>query len=220
MPKTLTGFTPATPEPLVTFYDLATGERVELSGITMANWVAKVSNFLVDDLDAEPGTRIRIGLPSHWLRFVWLLAAWNVGANVVDNDAEIGLSGPELEADEPIRLASALAPMGMRFSEAPAGFTDIALEVPNHSDHYDPWNIPTGDDTAWDLDGVSVTHSEAIESAGAGSPVRVLRGRESVRSDAAAIISAIVGGGSLVVAVNADDDELQRVAEQENAQLG
>ena len=71
-------------QPLVTYYDMATGERVELSTTTTANWVAKTSNFLVDDLDAAPGTRIRIGLPSHWLTTVWILSAWNVGAAVVD----------------------------------------------------------------------------------------------------------------------------------------
>ena len=34
--------------PLLTFYDDATGERTELSGATLANWVAKTANLLVD----------------------------------------------------------------------------------------------------------------------------------------------------------------------------
>ena len=71
--KTLDQLLRAAPDPsqpLLTYYDMATGERVELSSTTTANWVAKTSNFLVDDLDAEPGTRIRIGLPSHWLTAV------------------------------------------------------------------------------------------------------------------------------------------------------
>jgi uncharacterized protein (TIGR03089 family) len=34
--------------PLVTFYDDATGERVELSVATYANWVAKTSSLLVE----------------------------------------------------------------------------------------------------------------------------------------------------------------------------
>ena len=46
--------------PLVTYYDLASGERVELSGVTTANWVAKTANFLIDELDAEVGTRVRV----------------------------------------------------------------------------------------------------------------------------------------------------------------
>ena len=38
--------------PLVTFYDDATGERVELSVATFANWVAKTANLLQDELAA------------------------------------------------------------------------------------------------------------------------------------------------------------------------
>ena len=38
-------------QPLVTFYDDATGERTELSGITVGNWVAKTGNLLT-----APGT--------------------------------------------------------------------------------------------------------------------------------------------------------------------
>ena len=34
--------------PLLTYYDDATGERTELSGTSLANWVAKTANLLVD----------------------------------------------------------------------------------------------------------------------------------------------------------------------------
>ncbi len=36
--------------PLITFYDDSAGERVELSVVTFANWVAKTANLLVDGL--------------------------------------------------------------------------------------------------------------------------------------------------------------------------
>ena len=42
--------------PLVTHYDDATGERVELSGATLANWVAKTANLLQDEFDVGPGS--------------------------------------------------------------------------------------------------------------------------------------------------------------------
>ena len=51
--------------PLLTFYDDATGERTELSGATLGNWVAKTANTLVDDLDLEPGQWAAVGLPPH-----------------------------------------------------------------------------------------------------------------------------------------------------------
>ena len=40
--------------PLLTWYDDATGERTELSGATLANWVAKTANLLVDEVGPEP----------------------------------------------------------------------------------------------------------------------------------------------------------------------
>ena len=36
----------AAARPLITFYDDATGERVELSAATTANWAAKAANLL------------------------------------------------------------------------------------------------------------------------------------------------------------------------------
>ncbi|MFD0393659.1 TIGR03089 family protein [Streptomyces nogalater] len=49
--------------PLVTFYDDATGERVELSVATFANWVAKTANLLQGDLAATPATASRCCCP-------------------------------------------------------------------------------------------------------------------------------------------------------------
>ena len=46
----------AAARPLITYYDDATGERVELSGTTTANWAAKAANLLRDECDVEPGT--------------------------------------------------------------------------------------------------------------------------------------------------------------------
>ena len=51
---------PTPARPLVTFYDDATGERVELSVATYANWVAKTAGLAQDELDARarrPGAR-------------------------------------------------------------------------------------------------------------------------------------------------------------------
>lgn len=218
MTTTLAGVTPVTPTPLVTYYDLDTSERVELSGVTTANWVAKISNYLVDDLDVEIGTRIRLGLPSHWQRFCWILAAWNVGAVLADTDAEIGLSGPELEASEPIRLAASLRPLGMRFAETPEGFSDIGIEVLGHGDDFFPLDSPSATDLAWDLDGEQVTHGQALAAAGAGDSRRLMRQPAPVRDDAQALLSAIVGGGSLVVVTGGEPAQLATIATQEQTE--
>ena len=74
--------------PLVTFYDDATGERVELSVATFHNWVAKTANLLRDGLDVQPGGRVGLLLPLHWQAAVWIVACWAAGAVVVPGSTD------------------------------------------------------------------------------------------------------------------------------------
>ncbi|WP_208006895.1 TIGR03089 family protein [Aeromicrobium phragmitis] len=212
---TLVDLVPLTPQPLVTFYDLATGERVELSGITLGNWVAKTTNFLTEDLEVDPGTRLRIGVPPHWLRPVWLVAAWTARCVVADEDADVGLSGPDLHADEPIRLAASLRPLGGRFAEAPTGFTDIGAVVPPQPDVLLSVDPPEPDDLALDLAGTRSTHAELRGTA--PSAERLLVTELDLATEARLLVAACLGGGSLVIAVNGSQDDLSRLAEQEHA---
>ena len=110
--------------PLVTFYDDESGERVELSVTTYANWVAKAGSLLVDELDLERGDRLRIDLPPHWLTPVFLGAAWSAGLVVADTDDPTAVvCGPDrldrwgAEAGERVVLACSLLPLGVRFAE-------------------------------------------------------------------------------------------------------
>ncbi len=205
-------------QPLVTYYDMSTGERVELSTTTTANWVAKTSNFLIDELDVEPGVRIRVGLPSHWLTMVWILSSWNVGAALVDHDATIGVSGPELRADEPHRLAASLRPLGGRFAVAPDGFVDLGAEVPGHGDHFVALDPPTADTVALDLEGRTSTHADVVDGTSPSSARLVVTPGPMAR-DAQMLAAACLGGGSLVVVAAATDEQVARVAEQEGGTL-
>src|SRR6476619_5240625 len=86
--------------PLVTFYDDATGERVELSVTTYANWVAKTAGLVQDELDVERGGLVLADLPTHWLGAVWLGAAWTAGLVVTDDpaladEADLVVCGPD-----------------------------------------------------------------------------------------------------------------------------
>jgi hypothetical protein len=69
-------------QPLITFYDDATGERTELSGATLTNWVAKTANLLVDGLGLAPGQRAAVCLPPHWQTAAVLLSCWVAGLTV------------------------------------------------------------------------------------------------------------------------------------------
>ncbi|MEV0528187.1 TIGR03089 family protein [Streptomyces sp. NPDC050439] len=133
--------------PLITFYDDATGERVELSVATFANWVAKTANLLQDDLAAQPGDRLALLLPAHWQTAVWLLACSSVGVVAdVGGDpagADLVVSGPDsLDVARTCsgeRVALALRPLGGRFPQTPDGFVDYAVEVPSQGDRFVPY---------------------------------------------------------------------------------
>ena len=82
--------------PLVTYYDHATGERVELSVTTYANWVAKAASLLSEEHDLERGQGLHLDLPTHWLGPVFLGAAWTVGLVVTTADeADAVVCGPD-----------------------------------------------------------------------------------------------------------------------------
>lgn len=139
--------------PLVTFYDDATGERVELSVATLANWVAKTANLLQDELVAEPGDRLALLLPAHWQSAVWLLACSATGVvaevNGDPGTAHLTVAGPDTLAAARActgeRVALSLRPLGVRFASPPEGFTDYAVEVPGQGDRFAPY-APVGPD--------------------------------------------------------------------------
>ena len=159
--------------PLVTYYDHATGERVELSVTTYANWVTKAASLLAEEHDLERGQGLHLDLPTHWLGPVFLGAAWTVGLVVTTADrADAVVCGPEglatwgeRAADLPV-LACSLLPMGVRFAEPlPPGVHDVGIEVWSQPDAFTAWDPPGPDDLA--LPGV--TQAELWRTAAAGS---------------------------------------------------
>ena len=69
-------------QPVLTWYDDGTGERVELSGLTLSNWVAKTANLLVDGCGLGPGDTALVALPPHWQTAAVLLGCWTAGLSV------------------------------------------------------------------------------------------------------------------------------------------
>src|SRR3954469_25165700 len=65
--------------PLLTWYDDATGDRTELSGATLDNWVAKTANLLVDGVGLGHGGRVAVLLPPHWQTAAILLGVAAAG---------------------------------------------------------------------------------------------------------------------------------------------
>lgn len=199
--------------PLVTFYDDATGERVELSVATFANWVAKTANLLQGDLAAAPGDRVALLLPAHWQTAVWLLACASVGV-VADvggdpSTADVVVSGPDsLEAARACsgeRVALALRPLGGRFPQTPAGFADYAVEVPGQGDRFVPFAPVDPDEPALIVAGREFSGAEVVERARAeGTGDRVLSGLpyDTWEGLNAGLYGALANGGSVVLCRN------------------
>ncbi|MBJ7358441.1 TIGR03089 family protein [Nocardioides sp.] len=164
--------------PLLTWYDESTGERVELSVATYANWVAKTASLLVEEHDLERGDLFRVDLPVHWLTAVFVGAAWTAGLVVTQDDdapaavvtGPAGLDRWAASADDLPVLACSLLPMGVRFAgPLPAGVHDVGVDVWSQPDAFVASDPPTASDAATSTGGVVVTHGELWSAAAAGS---------------------------------------------------
>jgi len=208
--------------PFVTYYDIASGERTELSGTTAANWVAKTANLLVDELDAEPGTRIEVALPTHWLRTVWILATWAVGGTIVDAGGDVFVAGPDsVEHDSPAqhRVASALLPFARPFPTPPPGVLDLGAVLPGQPDAFFPFNKPTDDVQAVDVVDFALTYGQLMAGAPPSSG-RSLLTPGTLARDVTATLAAALGGGSIVLVRGGSAAEFDRLGGQEQALLG
>lgn len=204
--------------PLVTFYDDATGERAELSGTTYANWVAKTSSLLVEELDIERGSTVLVDLPTHWLTTVVMGAVWNVGAEVADarDAADLVICGPERSRLEtyaagsaPV-LASALLPLGVRFAEPlPAGVHDFGVEVWSQPDAFVPWDPADGGEALW-----HGSPWRELPLTGPWSGQRLLT-TDNPLTEPGVLLQPLVSGGSVVLWRHPDPTRLEVLRQQE-----
>ncbi|UGT65568.1 TIGR03089 family protein [Nocardia gipuzkoensis] len=215
--------------PRVTYYDDATGARIELSGATLANWAAKTANLIRDEFGLSPGARVAVLLPAHWQTAAVLLGCWWAGTEVVlhpDEDADLALVIPDRldEADGAGEVAAlSLDAMGSPVRDLPVGVTDFATSVRVHGDQF----LPRGAGVA--LDGMPVAEvlAEARKSAvlqGFAEGDRVL---SSTPWDTPAelidgYLAVLAAGASLVQVVNPDPAARERriASERVTAQRG
>ncbi|MEV1291343.1 TIGR03089 family protein [Pseudonocardia sp. NPDC049635] len=212
--------------PLFTHYDDATGERVELSGTTTANWTAKAANLLRDECDVEPGTRVSVLLPAHWQTAAALLAVWSCGAELVGDPATAGVVLADaarldtaLAAGADVVVAFSLDAFGRGLTGLPTGVLDFATEVRVHGDDFVPWDPVPGDAAAWD----GATGTEVLDAAlaraaaldlGEGARVLSTLAWDSPQGLRDGLLAVLAAGASLVQVVNAGES-LDRRAETE-----
>jgi uncharacterized protein (TIGR03089 family) len=220
--------------PLVTFYDDATGERVELSGATYSNWVNKTAGLARDELDVGRGDVVLLDLPTHWLGTVWLGAAWTLGVCVTcdrgrADGAGLVVCGPDGVAGYAAANAGrhvaalSLRPLGGGFTDPlPPGVTDYGAAVLAQPDAFLADDPPVPDDEAWAAAGATWSQREMLAQAESDPPVeehgRLLTDLNPC-SDAGvrALLASLVGGAGLVLVANPEDGSWDRRYHEERA---
>ena len=224
--------------PLLTHYDDATGERTELSGATLANWVAKTANLLQDEFDVGPGSVVAVSLPVHWQTAAVLLAVWSCGATVVDTAAEDDgrLGGVDLVLAAQDRLDAledsggtelmglALHPLGMGMAGYAGPARDFALEVRVQGDTFRPYGAVDAAFPGLRAGGLELTLGGLVEAA------RELAGRLGITTGdrllvdeptaveagpVAWLLAPLVAGASLVICRHPWEDRLAARAADE-----
>ncbi len=210
--------------PRVTYYDDATGERIELSTVTLANWAAKTGNLLRDELGAGPASRVAVLLPAHWQTVAVLLGVWWIGAEVVLGDSHqapvnIALCVADRldEADAAVGATGevvllSLDPFGRPAAGRPVGVTDYATAVRLHGDRIDAERHPGPALAGASAEQVLTACRAAAAATGLTPSDRVYSaGRwDSVTGLIENMLSVLVTGASLVQVSNPDPAAQQR----------
>ena len=205
--------------PRITYYDDATGERIELSTVTLANWAAKTANLLRDELGAGPGSRIAVLLPPHWQTAAVLLGVWWIGAEVVlEAPADIALCTIDRlsEADDAVAggevAVLSLDAFGKPVPDLPIGVTDYATAVRVHGDQIVPERFPGAALEGRSPDDVLARARERAGSLGLTAADRVM----SVSPlPVETLLAVLAAGASLVQVTNPDPALLERRRESE-----
>ena len=230
---------------MLTDYDDATGERVELSVATLANWVAKTANLLRDEFDVEAGSSVALALPVHWQTAACLLGVWSCGAAVLDTaaedhgrlaEADLVLAAqdrlPALEEWElPELLGLSLHPLGRGMTGYVGRARDFALEVRVQGDVFLPDSPPDAEDPGLVLTGSRLTLGSlgrtAEELAGQlgirpGDRILVDARTAAEAGPVAWLLAPLAAGASLVLCRNPDPARLaaRATAERITATLG
>jgi uncharacterized protein (TIGR03089 family) len=216
--------------PRITYYDDATGERIELSTATLANWAAKTGNLLRDELGAGPGSRVAVLLPAHWQTAAVLFGIWWIGAEVVlgHGDADVALCTEDRlsDADAAVGVGEiavlSLDPFGKPVDDLPVGVTDYATAVRVHGDQIVPEARP-----GVALGGRSVT--DVLSDARTSAATQGLTAQDRVLSSASwdtaealtdHLLAPFAVGASLVQVANPDPAALDRRRQTEKVTRG
>ncbi len=214
-------------EPLITYYEVETGVRTELSAVTFGNWVDKTCNLVADELLLAPGDVVELAAatthPGHWVTACWQLACWQLGLTVSVGSglpSKVIVTGPEWGGHRDAQvevLACSMHPLGLGLAPPPdAPVLDFALEVRGQPDGFAP-PPQSGLRLAWADAERQLTQAELIEPQGPTAR-RLVRASDPWATCRDGVLTAIVTGGSVVVVVGGDEAQRAKIAADERAE--
>lgn len=223
--------------PLLTYYDTASGERMELSAASLANWVAKTHFLLTDELGLGAGDVALVGLPLHWMAMPVLLGCWSAGLGVTEDAAAAAVAFVDAAGVASARAkgvpevyALSFATWGRGFDGSPpAGAEDYVLAVRPQADSWAAVRFgAVGSDDAWTGPWGSMARSDlaALGRDRAGDLGLNTGGRLVVADTAAftggpfwldAVVAPLAVQASVVLVTGADQAAVERIAETERA---
>lgn len=221
--------------PLLTYRDLATGERMELSGASLANAVAKTAGLLRDELDAEPGTVVGVHLPLHWQRVVWLGACAATGtvfaADAPPDESDVLIvdrSHLDLAGTARDDVLVSLAPFGLPDrGEVPTGVIEAAVAMRGHPDVFVPWQHPTESTPLLQDTAGALTQGDVMDRAGEELTRRGVasEGRFALidpepLADLLALAGPLARGGSVVLVAHSSSGDLAMTLREEGLAPG
>lgn len=210
--------------PRITYYDDATGERIELSAVTLANWAAKTGNLLRDELGAGPNSRVAILLPAHWQTAAVLFGVWWIGAEAtLTGAADVALCTAERldEADDAVAggevAVLSLDAFGRPAPDLPIGVTDYATAVRVHGDQIVPEPRPGPAVGGRSVDELLADCQNSAAARGLTSGDRVLSDKPWTEPAGLVdhLLAILAAGASLVQVAHADPAAQARRIETE-----
>jgi uncharacterized protein (TIGR03089 family) len=220
--------------PLLTWYDDATGDRTELSGATLDNWVAKTANLLVDGVGTGPGDSVAVLLPPHWQTAAVLLGAWSAGLAadlgpdpqpvevLFTTPGQVEIAAAWSTGD---RYATGLLPLAAPLPQVPPGFIDYTVEVRGFGDRFVAATPVDGNDRA--LAGpIEESHLSVCRAATERAAALGIKPGDRVLVDARAhpdpadwLLAPLLAGASIVLCGDLDPAKVESRARSEQVTL-
>src|SRR3954447_1055892 len=224
--------------PLLVHRDETAGTRVELSGVSLANTVAKASALF----EEEAGGSVALAIPSHWIGAALALAAWHAGLVVrlegaAEGDGDLPATdvlvvGPDVpaEARAQTTYVSRLHPFALPFDAdvaLPGNVEDLAPALRSGPDRLGPPADFDAADVVLTQDAAEYRTADVLDAAqrlaaelGQGVTLLSTLSMHDLRGLlAVTLLPLLTGGSTVLVTGSLDPEQVSRVAAVERASV-